>query len=432
MKNNVLTVSLYGKEICKIKWLGGYEKGFGKLGSLISFNKEYKDFGFDVDPLGEYALKYYFVQHGLSQKCRANNDYEGLPRFLSGSLPDDWGNEVLSKWMEANNLNTHDITAVDKLAFIGTRGMGGFEFTPSLYEPVADDVKLEGLYDLAKEIEASREGVVLNLQDNPNKNDLIAVGVSAGGMHPKAIIAINWDTGDIRSGQISLPEGFIHYILKFKDSDKWPTAEIEFVFYQMATECGIDMEKSQLLPISGDKHFLTERFDRKNGKKLHSATLNSLCGKVDSYEEIFAVCRKMDLPYRDKEQLFRRAVFNYITGVTDDHDKNFSFIMFEDGTWKLSPAYDVTFTVNYKDRFKGDKHVMAIGFENTLKSRDQLLKLAKENDIHNADSIIARIVDIVGSFEQKAKEAAIDESYINIISKHIGDQIKKLNPQDHE
>lgn len=427
IKGNILSVSLYGKEICKIQWVGGYKEKFGKQGAKISFNPEYKDYGFDADPLGEFSLQKYFVQKGLSQICHANNNYEGLPRFLSGSLPDDWGNEVLSKWMEANDINPGEITAVDKLAFIGTRGMGGFEFTPSQYEPAEDNVELEGLYELAKEIVASREGVALNLQDNPSKNDIISVGVSAGGKHPKAIIAINWETGAVRSGQISLPKGFIHYILKFKDPDILYTAEVEFVFYQMATECGIDMEKSQLLPISGYNHFLTERFDRKNGKKLHSATLNSLYGNVDRYEDIFTVCRKLNVPYYDKEQLFMRAVFNYIAGVTDDHDKNFSFIMHEDGKWRISPAYDVTFTVNYINRFKGDRHVMSIGFEDTLKSREQLLNLARTNDIHNAESIIDNIIKVLESFEQKARDANIDQPLINIISQHIRDQITTLN-----
>lgn len=432
IKGNILSVSLYGKEICKIQWIGSYKEKFGKQGAKISFNPEYKNYGFDADPLGEYSLKWHFVQKGQSQICRANNNYEGLPRFLSGSLPDDWGNEVLSKWMEANGINPGEITAVDKLAFIGTRGMGGFEFTPSQYEPAENNVELEGLYELAKEIVASREGVVLNLQDNPSKNDIISVGVSAGGKHPKAIIAINWETGDVRSGQISLPKGFIHYILKFKDPDILYTAEVEFVFYQMATECGIDMEKSQLLPISGDNHFLTERFDRKNGKKLHSATLNSLCGNVDRYEDIFVVCRTLDVPYHDREQLFLRAVFNYIAGVTDDHDKNFSFIMHEDGKWRISPAYDVTFTVNTRNRFIGNKHVMSIGFENTLKSREQLLKLAKTNDINNAESIINNIIKVLESFEQKARDVNIDQPLINIISQHIRDQITTLNDPNRE
>lgn len=426
MKNNILTVFLYGKEICRIQWQGGYRQGFGKVGSIVSFNPEYHTFGFDVDPLGPYRLSTYLVHKGMSDICR-QGEYEGLPRFLSGSLPDDWGNQVFSQWIEANNLRNHEITSVDKLAFIGKRGMGGFEFVPQMYNPSSDDaVVLEELYELAKEIESAREDMVLNMQDRPQINDLMSVGMSAGGKHPKAIIAINWNTGEIRSGQILLPENFTQYILKFKDSDIWPTAEIEYVYYQMAVECGIDMEKSSLLPVSGVNHFLTERFDRKHGSKQHSATLRSLCGEVTSYDEIFRACRMLRLPYHDIEQLFRRAVFNYLSGVTDDHDKNFSFIMSEDGSWKLSPAYDVTFTVNYKNRFIGDRHVMSIEENDRLVSRSQFMKLASENDIRNADSIILQVVSSLGSFRRRAEELSIDGFYIDLISEYINKQTGKI------
>ena len=426
MKNNVITVLLYGKEICRIQWQGGYRKGFGKVGSLVSFNPEYRTFGFDVDPLGPYSLSTYLVQKGMSDICR-QGEFEGLPRFLSGSLPDDWGNQVFSSWVESAGIRSHEITSVDKLAFIGKRGMGGFEFIPQMYTPASDDaVRLEELYALAKEIEASREGTAMNLQNNPGINDLMSVGMSAGGKHPKAIIAIDWSTGEIRSGQILLPESFTQYILKFKDSETWPTAEIEYVYYQMATECGIDMEKSSLLHVSGANHFLTERFDRKHGRKQHSATLRSLCGEITSYDDIFRACRLMRLPYRDMEQLFRRAVFNYLAGVTDDHDKNFSFMMSENGTWKLSPAYDVTFTVNYKNRFIGDHHAMSVEENDRLLTRRQLLRLAMENDIRQPDEIIREISSVLHTYVSKAEEAEIPDFHKDLIWEFIKKLIENL------
>lgn len=426
MKNNVITVLLYGKEICRIQWQGGYRNGFGKVGSLVSFNPEYRTFGFDVDPLGPYSLSTYLVQKGMSDICR-QGEYEGLPRFLSGSLPDDWGNQVFSSWVESAGIRSHEITSVDKLAFIGKRGMGGFEFIPQMYTPASDDaVRLEELYALAKEIEASREGTAMNLQNNPGINDLMSVGMSAGGKHPKAIIAIDWSTGEIRSGQILLPESFTQYILKFKDSETWPTAEIEYVYYRMATECGIDMEKSSLLHVSGANHFLTERFDRKHGRKQHSATLRSLCGEITSYDDIFRACRLLRLPYRDMEQLFRRAVFNYLAGVTDDHDKNFSFMMSENGTWRLSPAYDVTFTVNYKNRFIGDRHAMSVEENDRLLTRRQLLRLAMENDIRQPDEIIREISSVLHTYVSKAEEAGIPDFHKDLIWEFIKKQIENL------
>lgn len=421
MKDNVVTVSLYGKEICRLIWQGGYRKGFGKVGAVVSFNPDYHGFGFDVDPLGPYNLSTYFVRHGLSDICR-QGDFEGLPRFLSGSLPDDWGNQVFAKWIETNGIRAHDVTPVDKLAFIGKRGMGGFEFTPQMYSPLSDEaIVLEELYNLANEILDERKEVTISIDDNPGINDLMSVGMSAGGKHPKAIIAINWETKEIRSGQIPLPEGYRQYILKFRDADHWPTAEIEYVYYLMAKECGIIMEESLLLPAGGVNHFLTERFDRKQGRKLHSATLRSLCGEVVDYDEIFKKCRSLHVPYGDIEQLFRRAVFNYLAGVTDDHDKNFSFTMDENGVWRLAPAYDLTFTVNYKNKFIGDRHAMSIGECDRKVSRDQLLRLANENDVRVANKIIDEVSASVMSFKDKAY-GVVPETYSELIINFIREQ----------
>lgn len=426
MKNNIVSVLLWGREICKLRWEGVYRSNFGKVGALISFNPEYHTFGFDVDPIGPYSLSTYLVQKGMSDICRAG-EYEGIPRFLSGALPDDWGNEVFSLWIRKNGIRSHDVSPVDKLAFIGRRAMGGFEFVPQLYNPAAEDsVVLEELYETAKEIEAERGNMSFNIQDKPGINDLMSVGMSAGGKHPKAIIAVNWNTGEIKSGQLPLPEDFTQYILKFRDSDKWPTAEIEYAYYLAAKEALIDMEKCSLIEIGGVNHFLTERFDRRNGKKIHSTTLQSLHGQVTSYEEIFKVCRKLRLPYRDIEQLFRRAVFNYLLGVCDDHDKNFSFIMSPDGKWRLAPAYDETFTVNLKNRFIGDRHAMSIEECNRSISLAQFVRLAEENDVRHAENIVKEISEVALSFAEKAGEAKLDNYFTSLILQFIKEKIDFL------
>jgi len=174
-----------------------------------------------------------------------------------------------------------------------------------------------------------------------------------------------------------------------------------------------------LLPIDGQNHFLTERFDRKNGKKLHTATLQALNGETVSYEQLLKVCRKMRLPYPDMEQVFRRAVFNYLSGVCDYHDKNFSFVLTPDGTWRLGPAYDVTFTVNLMNKFIGDRHVLSLSGENRQVTRDDLLRFADQGDIRNASSILEEVTDAVGSFQTIASEIGIDEPVCSIILSHI-------------
>ncbi|MBO4434084.1 MAG: type II toxin-antitoxin system HipA family toxin [Bacteroidales bacterium] len=414
-----MSVLLWGEEVCRLEWLGGYKEHFGKIGSLVSFSPQYASLPWDLDPLGPYGKNFSFFKVAISDWCRAK-DYEGIPRFMSGSLPDDWGNAVFSAWASQNNLRRADITAVEKLAFIGKRGMGALEFVPSRYN--ADDAHLfvlEELFAVADEIRKQRESLTLDINSNPGINDLMAVGMSAGGKHPKAIVAINWQTGEIKSGQVSLPEQFVHYVLKFRDSDIWPTGDVEYAYYLMAAKAGITMTPSRLIPISGANHFLTERFDRVKGEKLHVATLNSLVGPVSSYESAFRTARGLNLDYADREQLFRRMVFNYLSGVCDDHDKNISFIMEKSGRWRLSPAYDETFTVNFLNPFIGDRHAMTVrGLDRNLK-RDDYLRFAVDNDIHSAEEIIDEVFDAVMSFQSIAKELELPSPVEEIILKHI-------------
>ena len=420
MKDNIVSVNLWGREIAKLEWRGGYKQKFGKLGSVISFHPDYTSYGWDLDPIGPYNHSIYLVQRGLSDWCRAK-EHEGLPRFLSGALPDDWGNAVFSAWAESRKIRHSDITSVDKLAFIGKRGMGALEFVPALYDGMAPDnaLMLEELYDLSRQIQKSREGVSLDLGSSPGLGDLMSVGMSAGGMHPKAIIAIDWSTGEVRSGQFLLPEAFTQYILKFRDSDFWPTAEVELAYHKMAVRCGIKMENCRMLGIEGRNHFLTERFDRKDGAKVHTATLQALNGETVEYEQIMRACRKLRLPYLDMEQVFRRAVFNYLSGVCDDHDKNFSFTLTPDGIWRLAPAYDVTFTVNLQNRFIGDRHVMSLSGQNRRVTRDDILRCAEQGDIKNASSILEEIKDAIGLFETIATELGIEKPVRNLILSHI-------------
>lgn len=420
MRDRVVSVLLWDREICKLEWRGGYKQRVGKLGSVVSFNRDYTSYGCDVDPIGPYNHSIYLVQKGLSDWCRAT-EYEGLPRFLSGSLPDDWGNSVFSAWIDSKHIPHSRITSVDKLAYIGKRGMGAFEFVPAIYEGETEDnpLLLEQLYELSQQIQKNREGISVDLASNPGIGDLMSVGMSAGGMHPKAIVAIDWTSGEVKSGQSLLPDNYTQYILKFKDFTNWPTAEVELAYSILARKCGIDIENCRLLQIDGQNHFLTERFDRKNGHKLHTATLRALNGETGSYEQLMRVCRKMRLPYHDIEQVFRRAAFNYMTGVCDDHDKNHSFIMTPDGNWRLSPAYDVTFTVNLINKFIGDRHVLSLCGQDRRITRDNLLAFADAEGIKNAGSILGEISDAIGSFQSIAKDCKIDAPVVSIIIDHM-------------
>jgi len=417
MRNNVVSVFLWGEEICRLEWSGDYKKGFGKLGAIVTFSDSYADTPWDLDPLGCYNKGVFLVRQGLSDWCRAS-EYEGIPRFISSSLPDDWGNVVFATWAAENGLRHRDITAVDKLSFIGKRGMGALEFIPSAYQASEKDtVVLEQLYEVAQAIQKEREQYSVSLESHPGIGELMAVGMSAGGMHPKAIIAIDWKTGQVKSGQVELPEDFTHYILKFNDLEGWPGAEVEYAYHKMAMDCGIEMMPCRLLEIRGVRHFLTQRFDRIGGDKIHTATLNALCGPTYAYEDIFTTARKLNVPHSDIVQLFRRTVFNFLAGVCDDHDKNFSFTMDRNGIWRLSPAYDLTYTVNLKNPFRGNRHAMTLMGKERDITQDDFIKLAESNDVRGARAIIEQIKNGISSFGEYAEQASVPKAIAEIIKK---------------
>ena len=212
--------------------------------------------------------------------------YQGLPPFIADSLPDSWGNTLFDKWVKGNKIPRNKITPLYKLMFIGTRGMGALE-----YEPYAADlthtraVDIKSLYDISLKVLEDRDNVILNANEELTLQALLAVGTSAGGRQMKAIIAINNQTGEIRSGQTDGLIGFDYYILKFGDR-AMPMAEIETAYYSMAIAAGIEMEECRLLPADGINHFLTKRFDRKAGKKIHVQTLAAINPEARSYEDL--------------------------------------------------------------------------------------------------------------------------------------------------
>jgi len=419
MKGNVVSVSLWGKEVCRMVWKGGYKERFGKVGSEVTFNPDFCDNGWDLDPLGYYSISKLFVQKGFSDYFRAS-EYEGLPRFMCGSLPDSWGNKVFAAWMQKNNIKNSEINSVDKLSFIGKRGMGALEFIPQAYSPLEDsEVELGELYNLAKEISLSREIATVDLSSNPDINDLMSVGMSAGGQHPKAIIAIDWDRKEVRSGQFLQPENFKQYLLKFKEPQAQLSAEVELAYHMMASDCGIEMMPSRLFCVKGINHFLTERFDRVGNQKIHVASLLAINGETERYEDLFKTARLLHLTKTELVQLYRRTVFNYIAMVCDDHDRNFSFLMGPDGKWKLSPAYDITFSVDLTNPLIGVRHAMEIKGSNVYEGRDQLARFAKENDIGLAKEIIDQVEDVVSRWSEYADRCGVEKGTAQMIARFL-------------
>jgi serine/threonine-protein kinase HipA len=258
--------------------------------------------------------------------------------------------------------------------------------------------------------------------------DILRVGTSAGGNRPKAVIALNDGTKEVRSGQVEAPDGFGYWVLKFDGvrdrslGDSAGFGRIEYAYSKMAVSSGINMTECRLLEENGRAHFMTRRFDRvgKSGK-LH---LQSLCAIAHadfnapgafSYEQAFQVLRELKLPYHDVQQLYRRMVFNVVARNQDDHTKNISFLMDKKGEWHLSPAYDVIYSYNPDGVWTG-KHQMSINGKRDNFLKEDLIRIGKEMGIKSCNKIIDEIVEVVSNWSQVAKDVGIDHSKIKSIA----------------
>jgi serine/threonine-protein kinase HipA len=291
-----------------------------------------------------------------------------------------------------------------------------------VYEPaqrVGDDsvfsVDIEQLYAFAKQVLNEREATVLTPENSILWQDLIKISSSPGGKRPKAIVAVNRSTGEVISGQGNIPEGFDHFILKYDDHSSYPLAKLEYVYYQMALCAGIKMMPSELRSYGNVTHFLTRRFDRVGNDRIHTQTLAAMYPGSDSYEDLFAVIRRLNLPYEDTRQQYLRMVFNVLSRNVDDHTKNVSFCMTPDGVWRLSPAYDLTYGVDLTAPNYMNRHSITINGKNESICREDLELFAQRNDIQDYKTLIDQVSNAVRKFREFATELRVDEKLINSI-----------------
>lgn len=412
MKDNIIEVKLWDKNVGLLSW--DDKRGC----SVFQFDKDFSQYGWNIAPLTA-PLDSPYIQRAFPMSGNKEKLYAGLPEFIADSLPDHWGNVVFQKWLEANHIPSKQINAVDRLSFIGKRAMGALEFHPvHIQEDASVNIELTSLYELANKIFKDRQDVSIDISNSLIMEDLYKVGTSAGGQRPKAIIAMDETTGVIRSGQAELPTNFKHYILKFDTSkpNEFPFTKVEMAYYLMATDAGIDMMPSQLVEIEGTQNFLTQRFDRVNGKKLHTQTLAAMSSLADTYEDLFVVGRKINLTATEQAQQFRRMVFNVLAENVDDHTKNFSFVMDETGRWHLSPAYDIIFSADPDSHFFRNHELSILGKRKNI-TRQDLLSFAQKQDIKNADNIIDEVAKVVTNFQSYAEKVNISERWTKKIDK---------------
>lgn len=410
-----LKVILWGEEIGRLAW------DARRRLSYFMYNPTFLKKGLNISPLTAPVDGVRGLTPIWGEEAKI---YQKLPAFVADSLPDAWGNQLFDLWRQQNHLSNADITPLDKLSFIGKRGMGALEFVPEVSrERRVEKIDIKSLASLAERIFTERENARILPEESITMQSLLTVGTSAGGRQPKAIVAINRKNGEVRSGQISGLEDFDYCLIKFGNS-QYCSAELEMTYYKLATMAGINMMPSELYQVDGNNHFMTKRFDRKDGKKVHTQTLAAINPDADSYEQLIAICRKLHLPETDCYEVFRRMVFNVLANNTDDHNKNFSFIMNEDGTWRLAPAYDITYIFDSGGFLPNEDHCMYIRAKLRGITRDDVIQLAKDNGIRRPDAIIRDIVKAIKQFRVVATKYGVAEQWIGRIETTIAEHLK--------
>lgn len=404
---NLIHIFLWGEEIGALEW----KPSMGR--SYFTYNPAYlAKGGASIAPLMAPTDKEALYRTFGSEEERI---YQRLPAFIADSLPDDWGNTLFEHWRMDQRLAPAEVTPLDKLTFIGKRGMGALEFEPDAQlMPYAEPVNIGELAHLAQKIFVDREEAHIAPDEEITKQLLMAVGTSAGGRQPKAIIAVNRKTGEIRLGQIAGLDGFDYYILKFGDAER-SSAELEMTYYEMARAAGIEMMDSELRNADGEWHFMTKRFDRRNGEKLHTQTLAAMDPDAKSYEALMLVCRKLHLPDAACDEVFRRMVFNYLANNTDDHHKNFAFMMNRKGEWAITPAYDMTYIFNARGYLPEYAHCLTLRGKSNGWTKEDVLGFAQENGIRNAEKIIRQVADAVRLFRTLAERNGVRQEWIGRI-----------------
>lgn len=360
--------------------------------------------------------------------------YHGLPGMVADSLPDRFGNIVINRYLESQGRTADSLSVIEKLCYTGKRGMGALEYEPSQeITTLNESVDLDALTKLASDILSEKEQIHIE-KNNNLMAQLMECGSSVGGARAKTLIAWNPETNDVRSGQVDAGKGYEYWLLKFdniknnrdKDiqADDGEYTKVEYAYYLMALDAGIEMSECKLYKENGSAHFMTKRFDRK-GKKGEKMHMQSLCAlahidfnspRIYSYEEAFVVMKQLKLPYSDFLQLFKRMVFNEFAKNYDDHTKNISFLMDKKGVWSLSPAYDVTFSYRQDSQWVNAHQMLINGKADNITVEDMLC-VAQKVGIKKSDAekSIEQVKSSVSKWELFARQTDMSERNIEKI-----------------
>lgn len=417
---DIARVNIWGQLAGAIAW------NESSKSTVFEYDKNFIKQGYDIAPL-QMPLEEAGNRSIFTFPTLQFDTFKGLPGLLSDSLPDRFGSRLMNIWLTALGKTSESINPIERLCYIGKRGMGALEYEPAIMSETSNLVKIEDLVKIAQDIVHTKKGFKADLSDK-GVHEIFMVGTSAGGARAKAVIAYHPGTGEVRSGQIEGLEGYEYWIIKFDGvyghqfGESQAHCNIEYAYYLMALDCGIEMSKCSLLQENERSHFMTKRFDRSGSEKVHMQTLCAIA-HYDyndplsySYEQIFQIMRRLRLPYHDAEQMFRRMVLNVIAENRDDHTKNISFLLEKNGKWKLAPAYDLTFAYNPANKWTG-VHQLSVNNKRTDIRDDDMLEVATKMNIRKPLEIIEQVRDTVRRWKQFASLAGVRKDTMESIQK---------------
>ncbi|WPY97804.1 type II toxin-antitoxin system HipA family toxin [Christiangramia sp. OXR-203] len=405
-----------------------FDQEIGKLGYDIDQGKSFFQYNPEFLESGKYSKLFPFI-FKRTKPAQVFTEYQqdtfqGLPPMIADSLPDTFGNIIFQEWLTARGIKK--IKPLEQLAYVADRGMGALEYKPIKELPNSPKVNIDKVINILEK--------VLKLKDETTGKDLselsllnvFKIGTSAGGARPKILISEHRETGEIIAGDRETSESYHHYLVKLHldDSDGYNKEKVEYAYYLLAQEAGIDMMSSKLIE---NKHFATLRYDRQNGEKQHVLTVTGLTGwdfksqpENSSYENVFKVALGLEVPHKDIQQLFKRMVFNLVFRNVDDHLKNHSFIYDkENNNWNLAPAYDLTYALNPLITFKTTSRALSINGKRTEITLKDVLSIAEEFSIKNPKGIIEEIQALIPSWMEIAGELEISEKIKDRINKDL-------------
>jgi serine/threonine-protein kinase HipA len=417
----VAEVRLWGRSI------GAVSLEEGASAAAFEYDPAFLGSGIELSPITMPLSRQIYQFPSLPQVS-----FHGLPGLLADSLPDRFGNALIDAWLATQGRRPESFNAVERLGYIGVRGMGALEFAPAKGPPLQRSAKVhvDELVKLASEILTHRASLQVSFapgRRHDGLQEMLRVGTSAGGARAKAIVAWNRETNEVRSGQVKAPPGFDYWLLKFDgvsankdkelDDPKGYTV-IEYAYALMAADAGVEMSECDLMEEGGRRHFMTRRFDRLgDGGKLHMQSLAALAhfdfnsAGAYSYEQAFDAIKRLGLSMHAREQQFRRMIFNVVARNQDDHVKNIAFLMDKTGAWSLSPAFDVTYAYNPAGRWTS-RHQMTINGKADDFAREDFKAVAQVAGLKRgkSDAITAEVIDTVKNWPRYAKKAGVLDS----------------------